>query len=151
MGMTVFWLAAMIVFGVVEAATVGLASIWFAIGAAAAFGISFAVPTLWVQVAVFTVVSLLTMVLVRPLAQKYFTPKLVATNADRVIGREGIVTEEIDNLRAVGRITVAGIEWAARSEEDAVVPAGTKVTVLRIEGVKVFVRPVAVTVKEEIS
>lgn len=145
---SIFWLAAILVFSVVEAATVGLASIWFAIGAAIAFVLSFFVESVWVQVAVFTVISLAAMALIRPLAQRYLTPKTEATNADRVIGREGVVTQEIDNLRASGQVSVAGVEWTARSEKDALIPTGAKVTVLRIEGVKVVVRPVAVPEEE---
>lgn len=146
---SMFWLAAILVFGVVEAATVGLASIWFALGAAAAFALSLFVASVWVQAAVFVVVSLAAMALIRPLAQKYLTPKVEATNADRVIGREGIVTQEIDNLRAMGQVSVAGAEWTARSEEDTLLPAGTRVKVLRIEGVKIIVRPTAVPVAEK--
>lgn len=149
MGATIFWLAAMIVFGVVEAITVGLASIWFAIGALAAFAVSFAVQNIWVQITVFVLVSVLSMVAMRPLAKKYLTPKLVATNADRILGREGVVLEEIDNLRAKGRISVAGAEWAARNEEDVLVPVGTTVSILRIEGVKVYIRPLAAVGKKE--
>lgn len=141
---TIFWLAAILVFGIVEAVTVGLASIWFALGAAAAFGVSFFVPSVWVQAAVFAVVSLAAMALIRPLAQRYLTPRVEATNADRVIGREGVVTQEVDNLAATGRVSVAGAEWTARGEEDIPIPAGTRVQVLRIEGVKVIVRPAAV-------
>lgn len=148
---TIFWLAAILVFGIVEAVTVGLASIWFALGAAAAFGVSFFVPSVWVQAAVFAVVSLAAMALIRPLAQRWLTPRVEATNADRVIGREGVVTREIDNLAGTGRVSVAGAEWTARGEEDVPIPAGTRVQILRIEGVKVIVRPAAVPVgtKEE--
>jgi len=141
---TIFWLGAIVVFGIIEAATVGLASIWFALGAAAAFLVSFvAVSTVWLQTGVFVLVSLFSMVLIRPLARKYLTPKKEATNADRVIGREGIVSKQIDNLKAEGQVSVAGSEWTARSERDEIIPAGKKVTVLKIEGVKVVVRPVA--------
>ena len=140
---TMFWLGAIVVFGAVEAATVGLASIWFAMGAAAAFLVSFVVGSVWLQAGVFVVVSLLSMALIRPLAQRYLTPKKEATNADRVIGKEGVVSKQIDNLKAEGQVFVAGSEWTARSEKDEILPAGKKVVVLRIEGVKVVVRPVA--------
>ncbi len=150
MGATIFWLAAILIFSVVEGVTVGLASIWFAVGAVAAFLVSFPVQNIWVQAAVFAVVSLACMAVVRPMAKKYLNPKLERTNADRILGREGVVVEEIDNLLAKGRIQVAGIEWAARSEEDAPLSVGTTVTVLRIEGVKAFVRPVSPAGKEEV-
>lgn len=141
MGATIFWLAAVIVFAVVEAATVGLASIWFAVGGVAALLASLLSPSIGLQIGVFAVVSVLSMAVVRPLAKKYMTPTIQPTNADRILGREGVVIEEIDNLRAKGRISVLGGEWAARNEEDAPLSVGTKVTILRIEGVKVYVRP----------
>ena len=149
MGATIFWLAAVIVFAVAEAITVGLACIWFAIGAVAALLVSLGVPSIGVQIGVFAAVSVLSMAVMRPLAQKYLTPKVQPTNADRILGQEGVVLEEIDNLLAKGRISVAGAEWAARSEKDVPVPVGTKVTILRIEGVKVYVRPAVPAGKKE--
>ena len=142
---TVLWLIALIVFAVGEAITVGLTSVWFAVGAlgaliAAGFG-----AALWLQVVVFLALSGVTLLLVRPLARKYFIPRRVATNADRILGQEGIVTEDIDNLEAKGQVKVSGTVWSARSQRDEVpIPAGTRVRILRIEGVKVFVAPAEV-------
>lgn len=144
------WLAAVILLVIIEGATVGLVSIWFAIGAAAAFLVSLFAPSFWVQLAVFAVVSVAAMALIRPLAKKYLIPKPEPTNADRILGREAVVVETIDNLTAQGRITVSGMEWAARSEGNDPIPAGTHVTILRIEGVKVFVRPAAVAGEKEV-
>ena len=62
-----------------------------------------------------------------------------ATNADRVIGSTALVTETIDNAQAQGQVKVNGQVWSARSAQDIVIPAGTDVRVLRIEGVKVMV------------
>ena len=124
---TVLWLIALIVFAVGEAITVGLTSVWFAVGAlgaliAAGFG-----AALWLQV------------LVRPLAKKFLTPRYQATNADRVIGATALVTEEIDNLKGSGLVNISGQVWTARSAHDVVIQPGREVKVLRIEGVKVFV------------
>lgn len=142
-GMSVFWLVLMVVFLVVEAATVGLVSIWFAAGALGGLLTSFFTPNIWIQVAVCLVVSLLCMVAMRPLARKYIHPKQVPTNADQVIGAEGLVTEDIDNLNAHGQVTVRGAVWTARAEgEEGLIPAGSRVRILRIEGVKVIVSPV---------
>ena len=66
---SILWLVALIIFGVVEAATVGLASIWFAAGALAALILSAFLNSLLVQVVVFLAVSFVTLLLVRPLAQ----------------------------------------------------------------------------------
>ena len=142
MTMSVFWLIAMVLFGVLEAVTVGLTSIWFALGALAGLITSAADAPVLVQIVVFLGVSLIALLLVRPLAQRYVNDRRVATNADRVIGREAVVKEEIDNLRGQGLAAVSGVMWTARSETDAPIPAGTLVRVLRIEGVKVIVAPI---------
>lgn len=142
MTMSIFWLIAMVLFGVLEAVTVGLTSIWFALGALAGLIASAAGAPVLVQIVVFLGVSLIALLLVRPLAQRYVNDRKVATNADRAIGREAVVEEEIDNLRGQGLVTVSGVVWTARSEADAPIPAGVLVRVLRIEGVKVIVAPV---------
>jgi membrane protein implicated in regulation of membrane protease activity len=136
---SVFWLGALILFAVGEGITVGLTSIWFAIGSLGALIVSGLGGAIWLQAAVFLALSGLSLLLVRPLAQKYLKPGYSATNADRVIGRTAMVTEEIDNLKGTGLVSVSGQVWTARSEYDVVIPAGTEVTILRIEGVKVFV------------
>ncbi|MPM74022.1 hypothetical protein SDC9_121007 [bioreactor metagenome] len=139
--MSVFWLIALVVFAVVEAVTVGLASVWFAAGALAALIAAGAGGALWLQIAVFLTVSFLALVLIRPLAQKFFTPRHQPTNADRIVGSKAVVTREIDNLKAQGLVSVSGVIWTARAEDDQVIPEGATVRVLRIEGVKAYVTP----------
>lgn len=136
------WLALLIVFGLVEAATVGLVSIWFAAGSLAALLSTFFTDNIWTQIAIFLAVSAATLAVVRPLAHKFLTPKQVATNADRVIGRNAVVVEEIDNLKGCGAVSVGGITWTARSDSGEIIPAGETVKALRIEGVTLFVTPV---------
>ncbi len=139
---SVVWLGLLIAFAAAEAATVGLVSIWFAAGALAALLSTFFTSNIWLQIFLFLLVSTITLALVRPLTKKYLTPKQVATNADRVIGREAVVTEAIDDLNATGVVRVAGIEWTARSGTDVTIPVGATVKVLRIDGVKLIVEPV---------
>lgn len=141
MTMKLAWLALLILFGVGEAITVGLTSVWFAVGALGALLCAMAGGNLWLQLGVFLALSGLTMALVRPLAKKFLTPGYSATNADRVIGQEAMVTQTIDNLHGEGQVTIAGQTWTARSHDESVIPEGTLVCVLRIEGVKVFVSP----------
>lgn len=142
-GMTlkVAWLALLILFSVGEAVTVGLTSIWFAVGALGALMCALVGGGVWLQVGVFLVLSGLTLALVRPMAKKFLAPGYSATNADRVIGQEAVVTQTIHNLQGQGQVNIAGQTWTARSQDDAVIPEGTLVRVLRIEGVKVFVSP----------
>lgn len=141
MSMSLFWLIAMVLFGVLEAVTVGLTSIWFALGALGALAAAAAAAPVIVQIVVFLGVSFLTLLLVRPLAQRFVNDRKVATNADRVIGQEAVVTEDIDNIQGRGRVTISGADWTARTEDDQPIPAGSMVRVLRIEGVKVIVAP----------
>lgn len=139
--MTVIWVAAMILFAALEAATVGaLVSIWFSLGALAALIVSCFTPNFWVQLAVFLVVSCAAFALVRPLVKRYVNPRTQRTNADRLVGQEAIVTETIDNLASTGQASIAGQVWTARGEDNTPIEAGARVKVLRIEGVKLIVR-----------
>lgn len=144
MSLPVVWLIALIAFAVIEALTAtALVSIWFSVGALAALIVSFFCGSFWVQLFVFLIVSCLVFALVRPLARKYFAPRMMErTNADRLIGEEAIVTETIDNLASAGQVSVKGRTWSARGEDNAPIEAGRRVTVLRIEGVKAIVRPI---------
>ena len=140
---SICWLVALIALVVLEAATVTLVSLWFALGALAALITSFWVDNIWIQFAVFLVVSFVCLIAIRPLARRYADPKRVATNADRVIGAEGVVTQAIDNRLAQGQVTVQGAVWTARTQaEGLTLPEGASVTVLAIEGVKLIVSPV---------
>ena len=141
-GDAIFWIAALIVFIIVEAMTVGLASIWFAIGAVAALICALLHGPVWLQVVWFLAVSVATLVLTRPLVKKYMRGKSVPTNADRNIGRTAAVTERIDNLAGTGAVKVDGVTWTARSaDEKRTIEAGTMVTVREIRGVKLVVEP----------
>ena len=108
---SICWLAALVALLALEAATVGLVSLWFAVGSLCALLTSFFVGNIWVQFAVFLAVSFLCLVIIRPLARKYADPRRESTNADRVV---------------------------------PAIPAGSRVRVLRIEGVKVIVSPLPV-------
>lgn len=145
----IWWLIAVIVFLVAEAATVALVSVWFAGGAllamlAAALGAGIAV-----QIAVFTVSSCALLALMWPLAKKRQSSRHVRTNADRLIGREVLVTEQIENLKETGEIKVNGVLWTAVSVDGSLIPAGSLVRIERLEGAKVYVRPVKTEVPQQ--
>lgn len=135
------WLGLLILFGIGEAVSVGLTSIWFAAGALAALIAALLGGQLWLQLVLFLAVSALCLVAIRPLAKRHLNNHVERTNADRVIGAEARVTEAIDNLQGTGAVSIGGIVWTARSGSDDPIPAGALVKVLRIEGVKVFVEP----------
>ena len=136
------WLGAMVVFGIVEALTAGLVSIWFVTGSAAALIGALLGAGIGVQVALFVAVSALALAVTRPLLRKVTSAKAVPTNADRVLGDSGKVTETIDNENSTGAVYVDGKTWTARSEDGAVIPEGAVVEVLRMEGVKLFVKKI---------
>lgn len=140
---SICWAVALIVFLVAEGLTVGITSIWFALGALCALVVSAFTDNLLIQVLVFLVVSIAALLLLRPFAHKHLEKKRVATNADRAIGAEAVVTEEINNLKGQGTAVVAGVLWTARTSGEEMIPAGATVKVLRIEGVKLIVAPVA--------
>lgn len=147
--MTFVWLGAMILFLVVEAATVGLASIWFALGSLAAMLLSAFKLPIWLQIVAFLAVSAATMVFTRPIAKKYFNPIRRPTNADRVLLMQGVVIEEIDNLGGTGAVSVGGKIWTARSANGTIIPKDTVVKASAIEGVKLIVSPVPAEIVEK--
>ena len=140
----IVWLVALLVFLFVEAQSVAMVSLWFAAGALAALIAAMCGAELWLQVLLFFGVSIILLASLRPLARKYFTPKITKTNVDSIIGTQGLVTAYIDNIVATGQVKLNGMEWSARSSSGEAIPEGTLVKVDKIEGVKVFVTPVQV-------
>ncbi|SHJ94563.1 NfeD family protein [Hespellia stercorisuis] len=135
------WLGLFIVLLVIEIFTMGLTTIWFAAGCLVAWGLAMLNFGLPVQVIAFIIVSVALFILTRPLAMKYFNKDREKTNAESLVGKSAIVLEQIDNLRAAGKVEVNGMEWTARSaEESAVIPKDAVVMILGIEGVKLIVR-----------
>ena len=141
---SIIWLGLVILLGFLEALTVTLTSIWFAVGALAAMAVALFGGALWVQILVFAVVSLICVLALRPLAKtRLGGAKKVATNADRIIGQKAMVTEPIDNVAGTGAVSIGGTVWTARSDSAKPIAAGSVGRVLRIEGVKVLVAPVS--------
>ena len=141
--MNLVWAIAIVVFAVLEAVTVGLASIWFAVGALAALIFSVLGAGLWLQIIAFVVVSAAALILTRPLVSKYVNSRSQPTNADRLIGTKCIVTEKIDNLASTGTVNANGKLWTARSSDGSVIDAESLVKVEKIEGVKLIVTSVS--------
>lgn len=139
---TYIWLAILIVSILVEAGTMGLVSIWFAAGALAAWALAMFEVSEWIQCLAFVLVSGLLLFFTRPLVKKYVTPKIQPTNVDAIVGREAVVSEAIRPLEGTGQVKVGGQIWSARTDEQTdCIPEGAIVTILRVEGVKLFVRP----------
>ena len=142
MSTVALWSLLAVGFLVLEACTVAMVSLWFAIGAAAALVLSLLGAAFWIQTAAFLVVSGVLLALLRPMMRKYV--KITKTNVASVLGMEGLVTESIDNVSYQGHVKLGGMTWSARSTSGAPISAGTRVTVDRVEGVKVFVSPAKV-------
>lgn len=134
------WLCAAVLFGVVEAVTAGLVSVWFAVGSIGAFFAALGGLNVTVQLVIFAAVSAAALAVTRPLVARFGRERHIPTNLDRVIGRSAGVTEDIDNDASTGAVYVDGKTWTARSAGGEVIPAGTKVEIQRMEGVKLFVK-----------
>ena len=140
-GMTAVWVVLMIGFLVVEGIAPGLVSIWFALGALAALISALLGAQVWLQAVWFIVISVLALVITRPLAKKYVNSRTQATNADMLIGQEGIVTETIDKLHGTGAVSVAGKARTARADDpEPIIEKGSVAVIERIEGVKLIVK-----------
>ena len=120
MNYTIFWLVALVLFILIEIATMGLTTIWFAGGALVAVIASALGLPLVVQIVLFFAVSFVLLYFTRPMAVKYFNKDRVKTNAESLVGRQAIVISEIDNLQGIGQVTVGGMEWSARTAEAGV-------------------------------
>jgi membrane protein implicated in regulation of membrane protease activity len=135
----IIWLVLMVVFLIAEAQSVTMVSLWFAAGALGALIAELCGAELWLQIVIFFAVSIALLASLRPIARKYFTPKIIKTNVDSVIGQTCLVTADIDNISAQGQVKLGAMEWSARSTSGEAIAAGTLVKVDKIEGVKVFV------------
>ncbi|MBQ3149751.1 MAG: NfeD family protein [Clostridia bacterium] len=137
--MSLFWIVLTVILVVAEVLTAQMITTWFAIGAFVALIVSVFSTPFWLQAVIFVFVSLVSLILTRPLVKKHIDAKKVPTNADRVIGMVGIVTEAIDNNNAVGQVKTDGAVWSARSVDGSIINVGNKVRIIRIEGVKLIV------------
>ena len=138
----IFWLVLLIVAIVVEVLTMGLTTIWFAGGALVAILATLLHAPIWLQVILFVAVSLLLLFFTRPVAVKYFNKDRVKTNVESMVGRQAVVTGEIDNIQGIGQVTLGRQEWSARSADDTMrIPLGSVVDVVSVSGVKLIVKP----------
>lgn len=133
------WGGLLLLFVVIEAITVQLVSIWFAVGALSAVIAVFCGANTTVQIVVFLGVSAVALVATRPIVKKFINSRVQSTNADRNIGKIAVVTEDIDNVLGKGRATIGGLEWTARTVDGTSALSGDKVVVDKIEGVKLMV------------
>jgi len=134
------WIAAIVVFVVVEAITVQLVTIWFAVGAIGGLVSCLLHAPFWLQIVVFVAVSAVTLIITKPFVKRFVNTKKQPTNADRYIGKSAVVTEPIDNIQNKGAVTVGGLEWTARSVDGSMKGKDEIVTIEAIEGAKLIVK-----------
>lgn len=135
--MVLVWILLIIVLLIIEALTFNLITIWFAIGALGAFITSYVTDNISLQVTFFALITLLSLILTRPLVKKWISVTPEKTNLDAAIGKTAIVIKKID-VNELGRVKVDGKEWTAKGEQ--LINKGEKVIILRIEGVKLIVK-----------
>jgi len=148
---TYVWLIIAIVLGIIEAVTLGLTTIWFAAGALIAMLISMFELPVPIQIIVFFASSLILLFFTKPILEKYGRIGIVRTNADRLIGEKGLVTERIDVINGTGQVKIFGQIWSARSADNQDIEAGEMVEIKSITGVKLIVERVGndLDLKEE--
>lgn len=134
------WLLAAAAFIIIEIVTLGLTSIWFAGGSIVAAISAAAGAGYMIQLILFAIVSVVLLIFTRPIAAKHLTGHTIKTNADNLIGKIGIVQQEINNLDGQGVVIINGQEWTARSiKDDCIIPASKHVVIRKISGVKLIV------------
>jgi membrane protein implicated in regulation of membrane protease activity len=134
------WLIIFVVLGFAELVSPQFVTIWFALGALLTIPFSIFNIPLHIQISVFLAISIILLLLTRPLYQKYIKTKYIATNADALIGNTGIVLEKINNDDAVGIVKTKGQIWSARSLDENIIEVGQKVDIISIQGVKLIVK-----------
>lgn len=140
MNSSIIWIFIIIVMLIIEITTLGLTSIWFSGGALLALIASALHAPLWVQILIFVIGSVLLLVITRPIALKYFNKSRIKTNAEGLIGSQGVVISSIDNLNGEGQVKVNGMEWSAKSADSSKkYETGDIVNIVDIVGVKLIV------------
>lgn len=133
------WIAALVIFTATEAATGAIVALWFMGGALVACILAaFGLPV-WVQILCFTVVSFVLLLLLRSRLRKMVEDRKVATNADSLVGKVVLVTEDIDNLHNRGVVRVSGVEWTAFSADGKPIEKETPVRIVSVNGAKLCV------------
>lgn len=135
MNVSNIWLMLALIFLLFEAVTVQLVSLWFIIGAIFAFIASLFIPSIPIQICIFVLSSLISLLLLRPFLKKIIKTKHEDTNLGRYISKQAIVTSEINNVLGVGEININGSIWSAQSTDETVIAEGEMVLVEAIEGV----------------
>ncbi len=133
------WLVVIAVLLIIEVFTMGLTTIWFCIGSIGGIIMSLlGFSTIW-QIVVFAVVSIIAMLLFRPISIKYLNKVKATTNIDDLVGKVVVLTQDIDESNNLGKADLKGMEWTVFCDEKPAPKMGDKAIVRSIEGVKLVV------------
>lgn len=135
----IIWLVIAALLVIVEIATMGLTTIWFAGGAIAAALVAIFEAHWLIQFLVFAVVSLVLLIFTRPIATKHLMKEQEKTNVESLVGQSALVTATINNIKGEGTVKINGLEWTARSKNDTVIEEGSEVIIDSVSGVKLIV------------
>lgn len=141
------WLIASGVFFIVEIFTLGFLIFWLGVAALITMIVSFFTTNLIIQTSAFVICSAILIFATRPLAKKLTKKDVVSTNVYSIIGKKAIVTEDIDWATGKGKVKSQGEVWSAKTNEQINIPKGSEVEIEKIEGVKVFVKPLKIISK----
>lgn len=135
------WLILAGLFVIIEFFTMGFLVFWFGIGALIAMIVSFFTNNIFIQTSVFLVASVILLFATKPFVKR-FSSKTIPTNANSLIGKTGLVVQEIDNIKSVGQVKVNGELWSAVSLNNVIIAKDTQVEIVEINGVKLTVKQI---------
>lgn len=137
---SVIWLVIFLLLLAIEIVTLGLTTIWFAIGAIAAFVVTLCGLGTTVQLVVFIVVSIVSLILTRPIVVKYLNKDKIKTNVDELIGKNAIIVKDADGVNSFGEANLNGEIWMAKSFDGAYLKKDEIVEIVSVEGIKLVVK-----------
>jgi len=135
------WLIAAGVFLILEIFTMGFLVFWLSLGCLLAMLVSFVTDSIIIQTTVFVLSSGILIFATKPFVKKFTEKDNAKTNVYSLSGKKAIVTEDIDWKTGTGQIKIEGQVWSAKTEEQVNISKGTEVEIIKIEGVKAFVKP----------
>ncbi len=141
-----YWLIASGIFFVGEIVTVGFLLFWFGIAGLITMVVSLFTSNIIIQSVVFLVTSVILILSTKPFVKKFVNKETIVTNANSLIGKKAIVIQEINNLQGTGQIKIGGEIWSAQNETDSVISENQEVEIIKIEGVKLIVKQIPITV-----
>lgn len=141
-----YWLIASGIFFVGEIVTVGFLLFWFGIAGLITMVVSLFTSNIIIQSVVFLVTSVILILSTKPFVKKFVNKETIVTNANLLIGKKAIVIQEINNLQGTGQIKIGGEIWSAQNETDSVISENQEVEIIKIEGVKLIVKQIPITV-----